>query len=265
MQLDKELSSLLALTQNERRCFVGKSIYITGATGFIGAWLWEALIDVAAINTQWKDSAGCYHHIPGTYDYVFHCAPVDYPFDEIRAREGILFTSSGAAKLLTTPYADMKRRQEKELLRRCENVKIARIYTLVGPRQRLSSFAVTNFIHAALTGKPLEVFGDGPAIRTYLYIVDCIWWLLKIMLDGQGTYEVGAIEPITIKELAYKVAGMVEPLGDVKFIKPEFVDHAPRYVPDVTKTLALGLQETFTIDEALARTIQFTKDCPRVG
>jgi nucleoside-diphosphate-sugar epimerase len=269
-QLYFELDDVLAIAGPEIERMRGKSVYITGQTGFIGSWIWKTLywvnqwqnLNIRMVR-QWKDDT--YHHVPGEYDIVYHCAPTDYPFDEVIAKESLLFTSSGSVPNGLTHYAQMKQGHEEEIIRRCTNARIARIYTLVGPMQR-NNFAVTAFIKAAIEGTPLEVFGDGSAIRTYMYIADCVHWLLKIAIDGApgGVYNVGATEPITIKELAYKVAGMVDPPGDVKFVKPDFVDHAPRYIPDVAKTLLLGMKPLMPIDEALARTIKFTKDCPRV-
>ncbi len=270
-QLYLELDETLVRTSKEVDRFRGKSVYITGQSGFIGGWIWKTLYWLnqwqkleIKMARSYKDDDG-YHNVPGEYDYVFHCAPVDYPFDEVKAKEAIVFLSSGSVPNAVTRYAQMKQGQEEELLRRTQNTKIARVFTLVGPLQR-DKFAVTAFIKAVNEEEPLLVFGDGSAIRTYMYIADCVWWLLKIALDGKAgeVYNVGATEPITIKELAYKVAGMVEPPGDVKFVKPDFVDDKPKYVPDVTKSEMLGLKVSYPLDEALARSIKFYRDNPRV-
>jgi len=263
-QLCFELADIIAAAHNDIWRFAGKSVYFTGQSGFIGGWLWKTLFYYNQFSNlkikmvrMWKDEAG-YHNIPGEYDYVFHCAPIDYPFDEITAKEGILFTSSGSVPAGVTHNAQMKQGQEEELIRRTQNTKIARIFTLVGPLMR-NNFAVSNFVQNAVHGKPIEIFGDGSAKRTYMYITDCVRWLVKIMLDGQagGVYNVGSVEPVTIKELAYKVAGLTG--AEVKFVKPDFVDAAPNYVPDVTKTMMLGVCEPMLLDKSLEKYIKFYK------
>ena len=51
---------------------------------------------------------------------------------------------------------------------------ILRVANPFGERQRVETAqgAVTAFIHRALSGQPIEIWGDGTATRDYIYISD---------------------------------------------------------------------------------------------
>ena len=52
---------------------------------------------------------------------------------------------------------------------------IVRIFNTYGPRMRLNDGrALPNFVHQALTGKPITVYGDGKQTRSFCYVSDLI-------------------------------------------------------------------------------------------
>jgi nucleoside-diphosphate-sugar epimerase len=88
-------------------------------------------------------------------------------------------------------------------------VVVARCFSFVGPGIPVNQhYAIGNFIKNASEGKSILIKGDGTAIRSYMYLGDLVWWLLKLLLDGKSgdTYNVGSDYPISISELAHKVA-----------------------------------------------------------
>src|SRR5215203_2754955 len=63
-------------------------------------------------------------------------------------------------------------------------VRIARIFNTYGPRMRPSDGrVVSNFLSAALHGKPLTVYGDGTQTRSFCYVEDEVRGVLTL-LDG---------------------------------------------------------------------------------
>ena len=87
-------------------------------------------------------------------------------------------------------------------------VVIARCFSFVGPGIPLHlHYAIGNFIKNATEGNPIYVIGDGLVIRSYMYMGDLVWWLLKLLLDGRAgdAYNVGSNEAISIMELAQRV------------------------------------------------------------
>ena len=87
-------------------------------------------------------------------------------------------------------------------------VVIARCFSFVGPGLPLGlHYAIGNFIKNSLDESPIIIKGDGNAIRSYMYMGDLVWWLLKLLLDGQSgeAYNVGSDESVSIFDLAQLV------------------------------------------------------------
>lgn len=87
-------------------------------------------------------------------------------------------------------------------------VVIARCFSFVGPGIPLDlHYAIGNFIKNAAQGCPIVIKGDGSTIRSYLSMGDLVWWLLKLLLDGQSgeAYNVGSDETVSMHELALRV------------------------------------------------------------
>ena len=161
-----------------------------------------------------------------------------------------------------TAYAIAKKESEKILLNSNINVSIARGFTFIGEYIKFGHFAISNFIDDVINNRDIIIKGDGRPMRTYLYMADAIYWLLEILLNSKdkSIYNVGASEPISILELAQKVASSVPNYnGDIKVLtKINENDKIHRYIPDNTKIKKeLKVKENFTIDEAISKTIGF--------
>ena len=81
---------------------------------------------------------------------------------------------------------------------------IARIFNTYGPRMRPDDGrVVSNFIAAALDGRPLEVFGDGTQTRSFCYVDDTVEALLALLDSGvHEPVNVGNPREITVLRLA---------------------------------------------------------------
>jgi len=243
-----------------------KRILITGGTGFVGSWLTESLryvTSVTSVGREYYDDA-----LKGNYDLIFHCAPT--PIEPILAcayRNGakILFTSSGVVygPLTTrakesdptnpkTQYALEKVRSEILLKNSGLDYVIARMFTFAGQGMR-DKFAITAFVKAAREGKPINVFGDGKSIRSYLYAADLALWLITLMIDGKGIYNVGSEREISFYELAETVSDMSIPRTPIIMTKPDFIEPSRYYVPDCAKAHELGLKQNYSLEYAIKR------------
>ncbi len=138
-------------------------------------------------------------------------------------------------------------------------VKIARCFAFVGPYLPLDKhFAIGNFILNGLQQQDIMIKGDGTPYRSYQYAADLVIWLWTIMLKGQNNmpYNVGSNESVSIKETAEAVARQFEGIQVQVLGKPSGLP-VQRYVPNISRAAELGLNENFSLADAIEKTIQF--------
>jgi dTDP-glucose 4,6-dehydratase len=166
-----------------------------------------------------------------------------------------------AAAVPLTPYGQAKHKAEllPASLGAQDLVVTARAFAFVGPHLPLDAhFAAGNFIRDALRGGPIQVRGDGTAVRSYLYPVDLVVWLLALLVRAPAglACNVGSDEAVTTAELARLAANAVQPPVEVTVQDQQ--PHGPQniYLPDVTRARReLGLEITVPLREAIARTV----------
>ncbi len=139
------------------------------------------------------------------------------------------------------------------------DTRIARIFNTYGPRMRLNDGRVLpNFIHQALTGQPLTVYGDGQQTRSFCYVADLIEGLWRLMqADEHLPVNLGNPQEVTILEFARLVrelAGVEVPIVH----RPLPVDDPRRRCPDISKARRLlGWEPRVPLEEGLKRTLAF--------
>ena len=105
-------------------------------------------------------------------------------------------------------------------------VVIVRFFNIVGERQRGEyGMVLPRFVHQALKGGPLSVYGDGEQVRTFCYVKDAVKALLLLIeSDSVGRIvNLGSPHPIKIKELAETVRRMVNPKAGIELVPYEAV------------------------------------------
>lgn len=148
-------------------------------------------------------------------------------------------------------------------------VVIARYFNICGPRQSgRFGMVFPRFISAALSGKPIEVFGDGRQVRTFLSVEDAVEATLGLLKEERAVgevFNVGAVEKITILELAHRIKQITASTSEIIKIPYEdvfshdFEDMRVR-VPDISKIRTLtGFQPTVGIDDVIRGTVAFMK------
>jgi dTDP-glucose 4,6-dehydratase len=139
------------------------------------------------------------------------------------------------------------------------NTAIARIFNTYGPRMRRNDGRATvTFLHQALDGKPLTVFGDGSQTRSLCYVDDLIRGLFLLANSdehlpvniGNPDHEVTMLE---LAETCIRVAG--SPSEIVFSALP--VDDPKERRPDITKARQiLGWAPEVSLEEGLRRWIE---------
>ncbi|WP_018655989.1 NAD-dependent epimerase/dehydratase family protein [Actinomadura flavalba] len=134
-----------------------------------------------------------------------------------------------------SPYARSKAEVER-LARAAADaglpVTVLRYFSVYGPRQR-PDMAFHRFIAAALAGRPLPVFGDGTALRSFTHVGDVVTATtaaVRATLPPGTVVNVGSGEPTSVNDA---IALISDHLG----IEPRITAHAP--IPgDVPRTHA---------------------------
>lgn len=164
-----------------------------------------------------------------------------------------LFVSSGVVHKGETVYCNAKRACEMMGAASAVQMRIARVYSLVGEEMPLNGqYALGRFISGARYGRVRYYRSD--AVRSYLHVEDCARWLLTILSNGitHYPYDVGSDLPVMINDLAALVGEVWRvPVSDT--LPPEPHSTARIYVPDVSDARRIGCVETLSLRKALER------------
>ena len=98
-------------------------------------------------------------------------------------------------------------------------VRIIRIFNTYGPRMRRhDGRAVPNFIHQALTGQPITVYGDGSQTRSLCYVDDLIEGIWRVLgADLTGPINLGNTEEVSVRHLAELIRSLANSASELVF------------------------------------------------
>jgi dTDP-glucose 4,6-dehydratase len=137
------------------------------------------------------------------------------------------------------------------------DVRISRTFNTYGPRMRPGDGrVVSNFIVAALAGKPLTVYGDGNQTRSFCFVDDQVRGLVALLdSDHVGPVNIGNPDEFTILELARIVLKLTGSDSDIVFDRLPQDDPVQRR-PDISLAArVLGWRPEVPLADGLARTI----------
>jgi nucleoside-diphosphate-sugar epimerase len=138
------------------------------------------------------------------------------------------------------------------------DVGIVRIFNTYGPRMRADDGrVVTNFVHQALRGEPITVYGDGSQTRSFCFVDDEVAGLIALLdSDVTGPVNIGDPTEFTMLEFARLVIEMTGSTSEVVF-RPLPTDDPKLRRPDISLARsALGWRPTTPLAEGLRRTIE---------
>jgi nucleoside-diphosphate-sugar epimerase len=138
------------------------------------------------------------------------------------------------------------------------DVGIVRIFNTYGPRMRADDGrVVTNFVHQALRGEPITVYGDGSQTRSFCFVDDEVAGLIALLdSDVTGPVNIGDPTEFTMLGFARLVIEMTGSTSEVVF-RPLPTDDPKLRRPDISLARsALGWRPTTPLAEGLRRTIE---------
>jgi UDP-glucuronate decarboxylase len=143
-------------------------------------------------------------------------------------------------------------------------VKIARVFNTYGPAMRADDGrVVSNFIVAALTGKPLTIFGSGAQTRSFCYVDDLVDGLIRLRAtphEVTGPINLGNPVEFTMLELATQILRMVGGSSELEF-HPLPQDDPLQRRPDINRAAeVLGWVPRVGLEQGLDRTIQYFRE-----
>ncbi len=137
------------------------------------------------------------------------------------------------------------------------DTKIARIFNTYGERMRLDDGRVVpNFVHQALTGKPLTVYGEGSQTRSFCYAHDLVRGICALaMSEEHDPVNIGNPEEHSILKFAKLILRLTHSKSEIEY-KPLPVDDPKVRRPDISKAAKLlGWAPEIPLEKGLFRTI----------
>ena len=138
-----------------------------------------------------------------------------------------------------------------------------RYFTVYGPRQR-PDMGFHKFIRAALSDRPIVLYGDGEQTRDFTYVADAVEanWLALVPRAVGEVFNVGGGSRCSVNQV---LASLEEILG-----RPIRRDHRPTQPGDVRHTWAdttrarevLGFSPRVSLREGLARQVEWLRMTP---
>jgi dTDP-glucose 4,6-dehydratase len=142
------------------------------------------------------------------------------------------------------------------------DTRIVRIFNTYGPRMRLNDGrALPNFLHQALTGQPITVYGDGRQTRSFCFVSDLVEGIYRLMqANDHEPVNIGNPQEITILEFAERIRALTGTNVPIAF-EPLPQDDPKRRCPDITKARhLLGWEPKVSLEEGLRITFAFFRE-----
>lgn len=147
------------------------------------------------------------------------------------------------------------------------DTRIVRIFNTYGPRMRLNDGrALPNFLHQALTGEPITVYGDGKQTRSFCYVSDLIEGIYRLFESQEHEpVNVGNPHEITILEFAERVRALVGSKTPIVF-RPLPQDDPKQRCPDITKAKRiLKWEPKIDLEQGLSLTYEYFRERVSAG
>jgi len=133
------------------------------------------------------------------------------------------------------------------------------VYGPLGPGIPLRSTVIYELIERATKAAPdgrMEVWGDGSAVRSFVYVDDAVDAIMAVVARGISgeAYNIDSSEPISVRALAEQIRDLVAPKVELDF-DPSKPSGSPYRVLDTTKVRQLGFTPGVTLADGLVHTV----------
>lgn len=135
---------------------------------------------------------------------------------------------------------------------------ITRGANTIGPNQYPEK-VVPLFVTNAIDDQPLPIYGQGVAVRDYVYVRDHCEGIDLALRRGQAgeVYNIGASREINTHEVADRVLALLQKPPTLKRLVEDRPGHDRRYSVDWSKLGSLGWQPRHSLDETFAQTVSW--------
>lgn len=140
-------------------------------------------------------------------------------------------------------------------------VVIVRLFNTVGPRQTGQyGMVIPRFVHQALKGEPITVYGDGSQSRCFGHVQDIIGGIVGLMNHTESVgqvFNIGNDQETSILDLARRVLELTGSKSEIKIIPfseayPAGFEDMQRRIPDLSKIRkTIGYEPKRDLDQIL--------------
>jgi UDP-glucose 4-epimerase len=154
----------------------------------------------------------------------------------------------GAPQKIRWTYSDAKAIEEAMAFALNQEQKLpvttVRLFNTVGPRQTgRYGMVVPRFVHAALKGEPITIYGDGTQSRVFCHVADAVSAIATMAATDStigDVYNVGGTGEVTITQLADQVLALTGSQSEITYTPysdayPAGFEDIQRRVPDISK------------------------------
>jgi UDP-glucuronate decarboxylase len=140
------------------------------------------------------------------------------------------------------------------------DVKIARLALAYGPGTKKGDTRVLNqIIEQSLTRKEINLWDNGQALRTYVYVEDAAQMMLDVLFNGKEiVYNIGGESTLTVYELAHLISRLT---SSKLIVGDKGIEGAPSEVRSCLNRINAEFPRTFVnIEDGIKRTIEYQKE-----
>lgn len=141
---------------------------------------------------------------------------------------------------------------------------IFRFFNTHGPRQS-EDFVLPRFLHAALMGNDISIYGDGSQTRTFCYIDDNIEATVRTLENNIGindTLNIGSDHEISILELARLVIRLTGSSSKIIHLPALKEGDMSRRLPDISKMKTILNRDLTPLESGIQKMISYLGNNP---
>ncbi len=148
-------------------------------------------------------------------------------------------------------------------------VRVVRLFNTVGPRQvGMYGMVLPRFVEAAISNRPLQIYGDGNQTRCFCHVSDVVGAIVKLIVEPKASgqvFNLGSDEEISINDLARRVIHLAGSSSAIEHIPYETAygqafDDLARRVPRLDRVReAIGFSASFDLDAIILAVLDHQK------